>query len=71
MEYVISVIMINGHYIQIILNLKLKINNPSAIDWFKIVSNQSVSSFHSAALKIYLLLQYWYRKSKIRIIYGN
>lgn len=62
MEYGISVIMINGHYIQITLKSKLKINNPSATDWFIIASNQSVSSFHSAALKIYLLLQYWYRK---------
>lgn len=61
MEYVISVIMINGHYIQITLKSKLKINNPSSTGWFKIASNQSVFSFHSVALKFVLSLQYCYR----------
>lgn len=51
MEYGIAVIMINGHYIQITLKSKLKINNPSATGWFKITSTQSVFSFHSVALK--------------------
>lgn len=41
MDYVISVIMINGHYIQITLKSKLKINIPNGTDWFKIASNQS------------------------------
>lgn len=53
MDYVISIIVIKGHYIQITLISKLQINNLSATDWFKNASNQSVSSFHSAALKIY------------------
>lgn len=61
--------MISYHYIQITLKPKLKINNPSATDWFKIASNPSVSFFHSVALKIYLSLQHWYRK--IRRIHGN
>lgn len=41
MDYVILVIMIYGHYIQITLKPELKMNIPNAIDWFKIASNQS------------------------------
>lgn len=40
MDYVILVIMIYGHYIQITLKPELKMNIPNAIDWFKIASNQ-------------------------------
>lgn len=60
MDYVILINVINGHYIQITLISKLQINNLSATDQFKNASNQSVFSFHSAVLKIYLSLQCWF-----------
>lgn len=41
MDYIILVIMIYGHYIQIILKPELKMNISNAIDWLKIASNQS------------------------------
>lgn len=59
--------MINGHYIQITLISNLEINNSSATDLFKNGSNQSVSSFHSAALKVY----HYNIGIKNKIIHGN